>query len=181
MPVKEKPRNNKETWLDGLPDRLREMPADALFTREEILDMLRDRSVDVNEVTLVFWEKSGILPRPLRRWRDGAPRALYPPWAVDAIAHLRDLQGQGRTLEQIAPLMQSWKLSPIVWGDPVGPALTDARTALLAYAQGIGLDVLRIEGITIRFNEETDRAMHETALTVPLELRQSIVRRQSGG
>jgi len=171
----------QETWLDGLPDYLRDYPPDGLYTREEVIGSLRDRGIDVNEVTLVFWEKSRILPRPVRRRRDGAPRALYPPWAVDAIAHLRGLQAQGRTLEQIAPLMQSWKLAAVVWQDPISGPMTDARTALLALAQALELDVLRIEGITIRYNDEGDRTLHEQTLVVPFELRQHLQRRQSGG
>jgi len=183
---------NRETWLDGLPDDVRDTPPDELYTREEVLGLLGDRGIDVNEVTLVFWEKSGILPRPVRRRRDGAPRALYPPWAVDAIAHLRDLQAQGRSLEQIAPLMRSWKLTAVeatdratlrvlehavVWKDPGFGPMNDARTTLLALGQALGLDVLRIEGITVTYHDNGDHPMHEETLTVPYELRQSVRRR----
>jgi len=178
MPTTETPTTKRATWLDDLPDYLRDYPPDGLYSREEVLGSLQDRGVDVNEVTLVFWEKSGILPRPVRRWRDGAPRALYPPWAVDAIVHLRVLQAQGRTLEQIRPLMQAHRLAVVMWEDPIAGPKTDARTALLAYAQALGLNVLDLEGITIRYNSTNDKTLHEETLTVPVELRQSIQRRK---
>jgi DNA-binding transcriptional MerR regulator len=178
-PPKTKPRDHRLTWLDGIPDYLQDYPTEGLYTRYEVIGSLRDRGVDVNEVTLVFWEKTGILPRPVRRWRDGAPRALYPPWAVDAIVHLRNLQAHGRTLDQIAPLMTAHRLASVVWQDPFGPAMTDARSALLAYARALELDILAIEGITIRYNGTDDTPLHEETLTIPVELRQSIVRRQS--
>jgi DNA-binding transcriptional MerR regulator len=172
-------KENRATWFDDVPDYLQDIPPDGLYTRQEVIGSLADRGVDVNEVTLVFWEKQGILPRPVRRWRDGAPRALYPPWAVDAIAHLRALQSQGRTLEQIAPLMTAHRLAAVVWQDRWGPAMTDARTALLAYAEALEIDILALEGITILFNGDSGTTLHEETLTVPVELRQSIVRRQS--
>ncbi len=172
-------KENRATWFDDVPEYIQDYPVEGLYTREEVIGSLANRGVDVNEVTLVFWEKQGILPRPVRRWRDGAPRALYPPWAVDAIVHLRNLQAHGRTLEQIAPLMTAHQLAAVVWQDPFGPAMTDARTALLAYAEALEIDILAIEGITIRFNGDGDTMLHEENLTVPVELRQSIVRRQS--
>jgi DNA-binding transcriptional MerR regulator len=172
-------KEHRTTWFDDVPDYWRDMPVEGLYTREDVLGSLQDRGVNVNEVTLVFWEKTGILPRPVRRWRDGAPRALYPPWAVDAILHLRNLQAQGRTLDQIAPLMTAHRLASVAWQDPIGPAMTDVRSALLAYAQALEIDILAIEGITIRYNGTDDTMLHEETLTVPVEFRQSIVRRQS--
>jgi len=138
------PATNKETWFDGLPDYLREMPVEGMYTRAEVLGSLQDRGVDVNEITLVYWEKSGILPRPIRRHRDNAPRALYPPWAVDAIEHLRELQAKGRTLDQIRPLMRARKLAAVMWSDPLSAPLTDARTALLTVAEAAGVEAARI-------------------------------------
>jgi len=174
-------KENRATWFDDVPDYLRDMPIEGLYTREEVLGSLQDRGVDVNEVTLVYWEKAGILPRPIRRHRDNAPRALYPPWAVDAIEHLRDLQAQGRTLDQIKPLMQAHKLAAVMWQDPIAGPKTDARTALLAYAQALDIDILAIEGITIRYNGTDDTPLHEETLTIPVELRQNLRRRKSGG
>jgi DNA-binding transcriptional MerR regulator len=159
----------RQTWLDGLPDYLREMPVDAMYTRAEVLGSLQDRSVDVNEITLVYWEKAGILPRPIRRHRDNAVRALYPPWAVDAIQHVRELQAKGRTLDQIKPLMSSWKLAAVTWDDPLSAPLTDARTAHLAVAEAAGVEAARItytftddNGIeTFRREESIDPALRQ--------------------
>jgi DNA-binding transcriptional MerR regulator len=133
-------KENRATWFDGVPD----MPIDAMFTRAEVLDSLQDRGVDVNEITLVYWEKSGVLPRPVRRHRDNAVRALYPPHAVDAVQYVRDLQAKGHPLDAIKPLMSSWKLASVQWDDPLSAPLVDVRTALLAVAAAVGVDAARI-------------------------------------
>ena len=158
-------KENQATWFDGVPD----MPIDAMYTRTEVLGSLQDRGVDVNEITLVYWEKSGVLPRPVRRHRDNAVRALYPPWAPDAIEYVRDLQAKGHPLDAIRPLMNSWKLSAVQWNDPLSAPLTDARTALLAIAEAVGVDAARItytftddNGVeTFRREESIDPALRQ--------------------
>ncbi|MDP9363481.1 MAG: hypothetical protein M3Q10_04495 [Chloroflexota bacterium] len=134
------------TWFDHRPaDWPPPDPAD-LLDRQELLEELRDRGVEVDDVALVFWEKSGVLPRPMRRWRDGAPRALYPRHAIDAVAHLRQLQAAGRSLDEIAPIMRAWELAPTQWEDPYSKPLTAARAALLDLARALNIDpaVIRV-------------------------------------
>lgn len=161
---------SKRTWLDGLPEYLAKMPADALYTRDEVLGSLHDRGVDINEGTLVSLEKANVLPRPVIRYRDGAPRALYPPWSVDAIEYLRQLQAKGMTRAQIAPLMDPHKLSEQIWSDPIAAPLTIVRDELLDVARILGLDVAAIR---IQFLDDDgnvlDRGEHE--LPVPGEWR----------
>jgi len=158
-------KENRATWFDGVPD----MPIDAMYTRAEVLGLLQDRGIDINEITLVYWEKSGVLPRPIRRHRDNAVRAFYPPWAVDAIEYVRDLQAKGRSLDAIKPLMSSWKLAAVQWNDPLSAPLTDVRTALMAVAEAVGVDAARItytftddNGVeTFRREESIDPALRQ--------------------
>ena len=115
-----KPRDRRTTWLDILSEEDRQRVDDALITRQELLTQLAGDGVEVPETTLVGWEKKGIVPRPLRRHRGGAPRALYPPHAARVLTRLRQYQEQGLSLEA---------LTPLVW--------QDARYRLLAYAPSL--------------------------------------------
>lgn len=72
------------------------------MTRTELLAEVNRVGASVTERTLTFWEKEGILPRPIRRWHDGAPRALYPPSRVQDVLAVRRLQWQGWSLRAIA-------------------------------------------------------------------------------
>lgn len=150
------PPNQKRTWFDHRPpDWPPPDPAD-LLDRKELLDDLRERGVEVDDVALVFWEKRGILPRPMRRWRDGAPRALYPHHAVDAVTHLRQLQAAGRSLDEIAPIMRAWELAPLQWDDPYRKPLTAARAALLDFARAMNIDAA---GIRVTFVDDAGDAI----------------------
>lgn len=158
----------RETWFDHRPaDWPKPDPAD-LLDRQELIEALRDRGVAVDEVALVFWEKRGILPRPARRWRDGAPRALYPQHAVDAVAHLRELQAAGRSLEDIAPLMRVWALADVQWEDPYSKPLTTARAALLELAHALNMDPA---GIRVGFLDDTGAEFWAHEVSVPSEWR----------
>lgn len=159
---------NRETWFDHRPaDWPKPDPAD-LLDRPELIEALRERGVEVDEVALVFWEKRGILPRPARRWRDGAPRALYPQHAVSAVAHLRELQAAGRSLEDIAPLMRAWTLAPIQWEDPYAKPLTTVRAALLELARALNMDPA---GIRVGFLDDAGEEFWKHEISVPGEWR----------
>ena len=90
----------QETWADVL---LIGTPEPQLITREHLLQELHDATVDVSERILLSWESKGVLPRPVRRWRDGAPRAFYPVWWGDIVREVRELRDSGVSLEQIRP------------------------------------------------------------------------------
>jgi len=139
-PAKPKP----ETWLDLLARERAPAPETAsLLTREEVIDQLQAQGIDVNKVALVYWEKSGILPRAVRRWRDGAPRALYPAWALPVISTVRGLQGTS-SLTELAPkireLASAHARGAINWADPLMVPIARAHLALndLARAYGVG-------------------------------------------
>ena len=168
MPHNTTAKENRATWFDDVPDYLKDMPVEGLYTREEVLGSLHDRGVEINEGTLVSLEKANVLPRPIRRYRDGAPRALYPPWAVDAIEYLRQLQAKGMTRAQIAPFMNAWQLSQTIWADPLSGPLTVIREELLGIARSADLDVAKFR---ITFFDDNDGEVWRHELGIPGEWR----------
>ncbi len=170
MPTEAPAKPKQQTWLDLLPQGT---PEPLLITRDELIGALRERGVDVNEVTLVYWEREGILPRPIRRRHAGAPRALYPVYAINAVEHLRQLQDAGRTLDQIAPLMRTWALAQVDWRDPLGESLTEARAALLRVAEALHADVTTVNTIAVTFTNDAGQEVFTHKFPVPVELRQS--------
>ncbi len=95
----------KETWLDWLvPGQLEPKP---LITREELVDRVRQLGYRVNTGDLRYWEAEGILPQAVKRWHDGATRALYPEWMPYLVASLRDYQADGVPLNEIAERLRA--------------------------------------------------------------------------
>ncbi len=101
MPT-ETPTKKRETWRDFAGE------SPPWLTRDELLARLRDDGVDVSARTLAYWESQSVVPRPVRRWVDGAPRVFYPELAVGAVAYLRNLQKEGLNLRAIRPYMEAW-------------------------------------------------------------------------
>jgi len=88
-----------------------------LITRDEVIARLRRRGVKVAARTLAHWESVGATPHPVRRWRDGAPRALYPDWVVDiAIQVPHFLRYEGLTLSEVGDALrgQLWPPDAVV-------------------------------------------------------------------
>ena len=117
---------------------------------------------------MTHWENSGLGPRPIRRWRDGAPAPLYPEYAIAAIAHLRELQEAGRPLDQIAQLMRAWALSPIQWEDPLSRPLTNARAALVDLARALNVEV---NSIAVVFKDNGGAEVWAHEIPVPADLK----------
>jgi DNA-binding transcriptional MerR regulator len=96
-----------------------------LLTGDELLARLDRLGLDVDAETLRLWIKRRILPAPVRRWHNGATRALYHPAYVHAVQHLRELQGQGLRLDDIGPRVAdrlveaAIERAPIPYGDKV--------------------------------------------------------------
>ncbi len=107
MPTESPPATSQETWVDWLPEA-RQSDLTELLSRDELLQELQERGVDVNARTLASWEGKGVLPRAVRRWRDGGPAALYPEQAIGAVEHLHRLRAEGMPLQTIKPLVRSW-------------------------------------------------------------------------
>lgn len=70
----------RETWRDWLPPGVPEPQDDELIDRDELLRRVNLRGNDVTPRTLRLWESLGMTPGPVRKWHDGAVRALYPVW-----------------------------------------------------------------------------------------------------
>ncbi len=98
MPTEGPAKTNRETWLDWLPEGGR---TPELLTRDEVIGRVRARDAEVSTSDLRYWEYAGVLPRPVRRWHQGATRAVYPDFAVSAIVEVRRLQDSRIPLDQI--------------------------------------------------------------------------------
>lgn len=111
----------KETWRDWLAEdgvdqsNLDAIEAEGLLTRDQVIAAVNDtdlvrhkvlQPVSVDDVEL--WEYRGILPRPIRRWHEGAVRALYPRWAINLVAQVRRYQYRGVPLDELAPRLRAF-------------------------------------------------------------------------
>jgi len=104
-------KTNKGSWRDWTwPDAL-EPALDDLLTRDDLLDRLRAEGVRASVEDLRNWQRVGAIPYGVRQRHSGATRVLYPPWMIDVVRYLRELQGhsgEGRqaTLAEIAPQLR---------------------------------------------------------------------------
>ena len=127
-------QSRHETWVDWMPP---EAPASQLLSHDELLEELRARDITVSAATLEHWRRNGVLPRPVRRAHRGSVRPVYPYWFVPAIQHLRELQAEGRTLEQITPVMRAWASTSVMWTDPLAQPTAVLQGALQEYANAL--------------------------------------------
>ncbi|MDP9470624.1 MAG: hypothetical protein M3Q71_08145 [Chloroflexota bacterium] len=125
MPTESPPTKPKrETWRDWARDAAPDVPEPTeLLSREGFLAELNRLSLDVDEGDLRFWEYHGVLPRVVRQWdpERRANVARYPPWMIAAVLLLRESQGAGLSLQQIASRLRSH----------AGPIIRGAHTAEL--------------------------------------------------
>ncbi len=161
MPAKPKAQPKRETWLDLLPEGAARPSLEELMTREEVLEELQRRGVDVTETALVAWEKRGFAPRAIRSRRDNRSVALYPAYAINAIAHLRTLHEQGYTLKQIAPLVRMWADNSILWADPWQSHQAAIRGPLVAFARAVEKSLgENVAGIRVILQREDGSPLH---------------------
>ncbi len=173
IPSMPKATSPRLEWLDLLPDGAPAPALDELLTRDEVIEETRRHGVDLDEVTLRYWEGAGVLPRPSRRRRDDGVWALYPRWALPVIRDVRGHQAAGRRLRDIAPhahaLARAWALQDIGWLDPVAESLGVARAALISLAatyQRIGTE-RPISGVEIRFTDDDGEAVVRHTFPLP--------------
>jgi hypothetical protein len=158
-----RPSDFHRTWLDTLPEGDPEPSLDELMTRQELVEKLRANGIPVSETDIVFWEKRGVLPRAIRRHRDGAPRALYPKRAYGAIAILRSLQRDGMSLDAITRFLWQWATKTLVFRAPSDeeirarrgedPRITEfsAARAAVAEEERRGLPPGTIQSVEVQF------------------------------
>jgi DNA-binding transcriptional MerR regulator len=117
MPTQTKPK--PETWLDWMPEGSTE--PEHLLTRDEVVDLLSKRHVagtePISAGDLRYWESIGVLPHPIRRWRDGAPRALYHPFAWLLAREVRMKQRAGFALDEIRPQIRALARNRLAYGE----------------------------------------------------------------
>jgi DNA-binding transcriptional MerR regulator len=126
------PKAPKETWIDWMPENA---PDPGILSFPELINELRQQGVDTASSGLEYYRKIGVLPRPVRRRYEGVTQAVYPSWFIPAIKHLRQLQGQGKSLEEIKPYMRSWALSTVQWRDPLAAPLNALDGNLRSFAR----------------------------------------------
>lgn len=156
------------TWADAIPDvdRYDHVTIDELLELVEqwlqprvplprhYADTITAAPLDdhVTAHQLRHWQTLGILPRPIKRWHDGATRALYPkePAAL-AIMEVLTLQDEGYTLDEIGPRMQArffkpWALrhrDPFNWraiASRLAAEYTETTGTPTAYVQFVFID-----------------------------------------
>ena len=111
MPTTETPpTTNRETWRNWFPESEPEFPIGKLLDLTHYMDI-----EPVDQSTLRFWQKIGLIPHPERR-RDGAGTiAMYPAVALAVIKRIRDRQKAGLTLKEIRPILRGMVAT---WSDP---------------------------------------------------------------
>lgn len=153
MPTAEKTATPpKETWLDWQPDG---SPMPDLLSHDQLLDELRDRGTPLTSASFQHYRQRGVLPRPIRRRYEGVTQAVYPSWFIPAIEHLRQLQDQGKSLDEITPFMRAWALSGGLWSDPYARELQSVRGPLRNLARAVGPHVTKIT-VTLTEDDGTE-------------------------
>lgn len=173
MTTETKPRQKQtkhETWLDPPWSRAPDVDSvdlDQFLTRQELVAATQEGLTNpVDESTIVHWEQSGVLPRPIRRHRDGAPRAIYPPGAMYFLGVARWLQSEGLSLQEIGQWLRALATNEKDAGaalDERGTRARAVRSALMLMARGEErfrhLPPGTIRGVSIRFTDEQGHAV----------------------
>ncbi len=103
----------QETWRNWIADDSTD-PTDSddeVITRDELLRRAAQWVEKVHPRTLQILEQQGLLPRPIRRWHDGAVRALYAPWMTDLVIRAYDHYRNHSPLEEAQADMRRYALS----------------------------------------------------------------------
>jgi len=124
-----KRENKRATEDDWRVWQAEDAPDPPLLTRTEVLALVERWKVvqpPVDERTLRYWEKQGLVPRPMRSYHAGATRSRYPSWVADLIAIIRLEQRAGRKLAELGPMVrqQAHRLSLLLPRHPFPPQPT---------------------------------------------------------
>jgi hypothetical protein len=94
----------RETWADWLGDAL---DPDALLRRDELLARLAAEGITVRASDLANWQKLNVIPLGIPRRRGRSPIRLYPETAVVALAFVRQLQADRRSMADIRTILRN--------------------------------------------------------------------------
>ena len=136
----------RETWRDWQPAGAVEPRPEELLTRDQVLAQLARGRVKLAESDLRYWEQRGALPRPVRRWHEGAVRAVYPPWILDLIRRLRRLQREGYPLAAIGPQLRAY-VGEGMTAHHWQPERLTLPGALTREIEHFAADVTRVRGV----------------------------------
>ena len=140
----------QETWRDWLaPGQAEPRP---LLTRAELVARTRAFGVKVSPVDLYYWEYTGVLPRAVKRWHEGAVRALYPEWFPYLILSLRDAQEAGKSLDEIAALLRDTFYQSLAKSGG-SPLISIVEQSVLAFGHETVLPALVV--LARRFEQRT--------------------------
>ncbi len=169
MPTEAPAKAKRERWDDWLPES---DPDAHRLTLPELLQRLRDQGVKIHTHDIRHWQAEGVIPYPVKRWHDGATRALYPEETVDLLIYLRQLQAEGHSLAEIR-----WRLriaarllretgQPI---DDLNHAVQEALDGVVAAAQGI-FGPFAVNRIAVDLSRSISQMIHPAldALQQPL-------------
>ena len=76
-----------QTWQDFLPPNI---PPPEVIGRKALLERCAQSGATISERQLRYLESVGALPRPVRRFHEGAPQALYPVWLPAVVVQVWD-------------------------------------------------------------------------------------------
>lgn len=89
------------------------MTDDDLITRPELLRRVNLRlDKPLHERALGRMETAEIIDRPIRRWHDGAVRALYPPYIVDVIVAVKTVDREELLRGYAALMLSQYQSAP---------------------------------------------------------------------
>jgi hypothetical protein len=152
---------NNLSWRDWMPVG---SPMPDLLTHDQLLERLRGRGVDLTSASFQHYRQRGVLPRPIRRRYEGVTQAVYPDWFVPAIAQLRALQDQGKSLDEIKPWMRAWALTNVLWDDPYARHLSALRAPLRELAASVSN---RADRITVTITDANGDELFRHELPAP--------------
>jgi len=95
-----------ETWQVWYPPHWQEVYD--LLTRDEMLARANASGYPATIPNLKFWLRTGLLPKPVRRWHAGRIRPTFPCWYPELIGRLRLLQSQGLTTKELKPRLRAF-------------------------------------------------------------------------
>jgi hypothetical protein len=94
----------RATWSDWIGD---DVDPDTLMGRDELLARLAAEGFTVSEYDLKSWQRIDVIPLGIPHRRGRSTISLYPPEATTALAFVRQLQADRRTMDEIRQIIRA--------------------------------------------------------------------------